>query len=210
MDYATVDGTATSPSDFTAIPTTNVVFLPADTTKQFTVLVNGDTTVEPNEAFTVHLSNAVGATIADADGTGTITNDDACAAFATVYVDDNWVGTTPGTDPDGAGPATSFGCDSFATIQGGVNGVASGGTVIVRAGTYPEAVLINKPLTLNGRSGRAERQHALRGVHRRTGQSEGQSRGRVYHHCRGDRSGQWGQRHAARHGQQRHHRRLRG
>ena len=76
VDYATVDGTATAPSDFTAILTTNVVFLPADTTKQVTVLVNGDTTFEPTEAFTVHLSNPIGATIADADGTGTITNDD--------------------------------------------------------------------------------------------------------------------------------------
>ena len=60
VDYATVDGSATSPSDFTAITTTNVVFLPADTTKQFTVLVNGDTMVEANEAFTVHLSNVSG------------------------------------------------------------------------------------------------------------------------------------------------------
>src|SRR5205085_4439028 len=38
--------------------------------------VNGDTTYEPDEAFTVHLSNASGATINDADGIGTITNDD--------------------------------------------------------------------------------------------------------------------------------------
>ena len=41
-----------------------------------TVLVNGDTTYEADEAFTVHLSNASGATISDADGTGTITNDE--------------------------------------------------------------------------------------------------------------------------------------
>ncbi|CAN5354054.1 hypothetical protein BH10ACI3_BH10ACI3_13960 [soil metagenome] len=73
-----------------------------------------------------------------------------CPPFATVYVDDNWVGTTPGTDPDGAGPATFFGCDSFATIQDGVNGVAAGGTVIVYAGTYAESVTISQPLTLNG------------------------------------------------------------
>ena len=76
VDYATVNGTATAPSDFTAIPATTLTFLPADTTKQFTVLVNGDTAFEANEAFTVHLSNPVNATISDADGTGTITNDD--------------------------------------------------------------------------------------------------------------------------------------
>ena len=76
VNYATVNGTATAPSDFTAIPSAGLIFQPADATKQFTVLVNGDTTVEPDEAFTVHLSSALKATIADADGTGTILNDD--------------------------------------------------------------------------------------------------------------------------------------
>jgi hypothetical protein len=41
------------------------------------VTVNGDTTVEGDETFTVNLSNATGATIADGSGLGTITNDDA-------------------------------------------------------------------------------------------------------------------------------------
>ena len=82
VNYATVDGTATAPSDFTAIGSTMLTFLPADTTKQFTVLVNGDTTVETDEAFTVHLSNAINATISDADGAGTITNDDTDVTLA--------------------------------------------------------------------------------------------------------------------------------
>ncbi|HEY0545790.1 MAG TPA: cohesin domain-containing protein [Pyrinomonadaceae bacterium] len=63
---------------------------------------------------------------------------------STVYVDDNWVGTTLGSDPDGAGPATGFGYDAFATIQNGIDGVATGGTVNVAAGTYNEDVLVNK------------------------------------------------------------------
>lgn len=66
------------------------------------------------------------------------------------YVDDNWVGTTPGTDPDGAGPATSFGYDAFATIQGGIDGVAPSGTVNVAGGTYNESVLANKTVSLLG------------------------------------------------------------
>ena len=41
-----------------------------------TVKVVGDTVVEPNETFFVTLSNAVGATIFDGQGLGTITNDD--------------------------------------------------------------------------------------------------------------------------------------
>lgn len=69
---------------------------------------------------------------------------------ADVYVNASWAGTSAGTDPDGAGPATSFGADAFDTIQAGVNGVASGGTVHVAAGTYRENVTIATPLTLAG------------------------------------------------------------
>jgi protein-L-isoaspartate O-methyltransferase len=79
VDYATLDGTAESTSgtpDFSAIPTTTLLFLPSETTKQFTVTVYGDPTVEPDEAFSVNLSNPTNATIGDALGQGNITNDD--------------------------------------------------------------------------------------------------------------------------------------
>ncbi len=69
---------------------------------------------------------------------------------ATVYVDDSWVGTAFGVDPDGAGPATAFGLDAFAKIQHGVNAVASGGTVLVAAGTYAENVAVNKAVDMRG------------------------------------------------------------
>ena len=59
-----------------------LTFGPGETTKQVTVLVNGDTTYETDETFTVHLSNAVNATISDATGVGTILNDDAQPSFA--------------------------------------------------------------------------------------------------------------------------------
>ena len=45
------------------------------------MLVNGDTIFEADEAFTVHLSGASNATISDANGTGTIVNDDAQPSF---------------------------------------------------------------------------------------------------------------------------------
>lgn len=77
VDYETVNGTATAPGDFTAISPTSLTFAATDTSMPVTVLVNGDAIYETNEAFTIHLSNATNATIADADGTGTITNDDA-------------------------------------------------------------------------------------------------------------------------------------
>lgn len=74
-----------------------------------------------------------------------------CPAQPVVYVDDNWVGTALNADPDGAGPANNFGCDSFDTIQGGVNAVATGGLVLVAAGTYNESqVLIERAMTVTG------------------------------------------------------------
>jgi hypothetical protein len=77
VDFATADGTATAPSDYAA-GTGTVTFAPGSTSQTVTVLVNGDTTFEPNETFLVNLSNAIGnATITDAQGQGTIVNDDA-------------------------------------------------------------------------------------------------------------------------------------
>ncbi|OGN81255.1 MAG: hypothetical protein A2X24_13030 [Chloroflexi bacterium GWB2_54_36] len=71
-------------------------------------------------------------------------------AVSPIYVDDGWTGVTPGADPDGLGPATTFGTDSFATIQAGVDAADAGGTVQVYAGTYTAQISINKNLTLTG------------------------------------------------------------
>ena len=46
VDYQTVDGTAVAPDDYTANTATTLSFGPSETTKQVTVLVNGDTTFE--------------------------------------------------------------------------------------------------------------------------------------------------------------------
>jgi hypothetical protein len=76
VDYRTNDGSATAPSDYTSIPVTTVSFAASEATRTVTVSAKGDTILEPNETFTVDLSNPVGATIADSLGLGTITNDD--------------------------------------------------------------------------------------------------------------------------------------
>src|SRR5262249_29601736 len=77
VQYATADGTATAPSDYTAVGLTTLTFAPGQTAQTVTVSVNGDTTSEPDETFFVNLSNASGAGIADGQGVGTIQNDDA-------------------------------------------------------------------------------------------------------------------------------------
>jgi hypothetical protein len=53
-----------------------LTFAPGVTSQTLDVLVNGDTVQEPDETFSVVLSNPVSATIAAGTGTGTITNDD--------------------------------------------------------------------------------------------------------------------------------------
>ena len=75
VDYATANGTATAGSDYVAASGT-LTFAAGTTTRTLPVTVNGDTTGEANETFPVNLSAASGATLADAQGTGTIVNDD--------------------------------------------------------------------------------------------------------------------------------------
>ena len=79
VSYATADGTATAGSDYTAA-TDTLTFAPGDTSETFTVTVLADTNSEADEMFFVNLSGATNATIGDAQGVGTIVNDDAAAA----------------------------------------------------------------------------------------------------------------------------------
>jgi len=73
--YATADGSATAGSDYVAVSGT-LTFPKGKTTQTVAVPIIGDTVIEPNESFTLNLSNPVKATLADATGVGTITNDD--------------------------------------------------------------------------------------------------------------------------------------
>ena len=78
VDYATADGTgrraATAPGDYTAASGT-LTFAPGETWKEVDVAVLADSHDEGRETMTLTLSNASGATIADATATGTIVND---------------------------------------------------------------------------------------------------------------------------------------
>jgi hypothetical protein len=77
-----VTGSGSNPTNATdfvggLLPSGTVSFASGETSKVITVNVQGDTTVELNENFTVTLSNATnGATITTATATGTINNDD--------------------------------------------------------------------------------------------------------------------------------------
>ena len=78
ITYSTTDGTATtSNNDYVAVANGNVTIAAGQLTGNLPVTVNGDTTVEPDETFTVTISNATNATLGNSSATGTILNDDA-------------------------------------------------------------------------------------------------------------------------------------
>jgi hypothetical protein len=77
VDFATADGTATvGDNDYLATSGT-LTFAPGETTRTVIVNVVGDLAVEPDEGFFVNISNlSGGGSITDAQGDGTILNDD--------------------------------------------------------------------------------------------------------------------------------------
>ncbi len=75
VNYATDNVTATAGTDYTLTSGT-LTFAIGETSKTISVPILGDTTDEPNETFELDLSAPVNATLADAQATGTITDDD--------------------------------------------------------------------------------------------------------------------------------------
>ena len=82
--YATSDGTATSPADYTS---TNGTLTIAAQTSSITITVPtvNDTIDESNETFTITLTSPQNATVSDGQGAGTITDND---GVPTLSIDD--------------------------------------------------------------------------------------------------------------------------
>jgi hypothetical protein len=155
-NFQTANGTATAGSDYTANSGV-VTFAPGQTTRTITVSVTGDTTVEPDETFFVNLTAPVNATIATAQGTGTIVNDDVSAG-PTITIGDV-------SQAEGDSGTTSFtftltlsstanASVNFATADGsaaaGTDYVSSSGTVtFTSGGPLTQTITI----TVNGDTG---------------------------------------------------------
>ena len=75
VDWATADGTAQAGADYRAA-SGSLTFGVEEISKTVSVTASGDNVDEPNETYTVRLSNASGAILGKAVGTGTITDDD--------------------------------------------------------------------------------------------------------------------------------------
>jgi hypothetical protein len=152
---------AANAADFTGgvLPTGTVTFAAGVTSQVITINVNGDTTVEPDEGFTVTLSNPVGGTISTAAATGTILNDDtlplpmlAIAATAASKAEGN-SGSTPFTftvtrtgDTSGVstvGYAVTGSGASAADAADFTGGVLPTGTVTFAAGVTSQVITIN-------------------------------------------------------------------
>jgi Calx-beta domain/FG-GAP-like repeat len=106
--YATSAGSAASGVDYTSASGT-LTFLPGETTKPVAVAVQGDTRNELSETFFVRLTGATNATLSDAEGLGTITDDDPLPALS--------VADTTVAEGDG-GPATTFFTITLSQVSG--------------------------------------------------------------------------------------------
>ncbi len=80
FSIATANGTASSSSDYAALNLSNQIIPAGQLTKTIAVTINGDSSTERDETFTVNLSNVSGATLGRGQAVGTIGNDDGVSA----------------------------------------------------------------------------------------------------------------------------------
>lgn len=89
FDVATQDNSATTAdNDYVANSLTGQTIPAGNSSYTFSVVVNGDTTEEPDETFFVNVTNVTGATVVDGQAQGTILNDDTnfCAqSYTPIY-----------------------------------------------------------------------------------------------------------------------------
>jgi chitinase len=124
VNWATQAGTAVAATDFTPASGT-LTFAAGETQKTINVSVAADTTVEADETFSVVLSGASGAAIANGTGTATILNDDGFS------IDDLTV--VEGTDGTTQNALVTIRLLGVATAPVSVNWTATPGTATAPA-----------------------------------------------------------------------------
>jgi RHS repeat-associated protein len=128
-------------------------------TEETLEVFEGATLINPrvsSRGYTYSVDGITGGTMID--GATYINDQDIHAWPNEVWVDDGW---TNQNDVDAYDPTLTWQYDAFAVVQDGVDAVATGGTVHVLAGTYREAIDIDKPLSLEG-NGSADNADASR------------------------------------------------
>lgn len=127
VDFA-VTSTVADTADFGGLlPTGTVNFAAGETTQVVSVNVSGDTDAEPDESFTVTLSNATGgATITTAAADGTIRNDDGIEITKIHTIQGNASNQLPNISGSGAHDDRSPLEGQSVTVQGVVTAVLPG------------------------------------------------------------------------------------
>jgi chitinase len=149
VDYTTTDAAAVAGSDYTAATGTAVI--PAgQSSVQIDVPVIDEATYEADEGLTLDLSSPNNASTLDAQGAGTITNDDPvpAATIADAGVVEGNTGTTPATFVVTLDRATEVGATiDWSTADGSATGgsdyVAASGTLTFAPGVLTQDVSID-------------------------------------------------------------------
>ncbi|NER20064.1 MAG: DUF4347 domain-containing protein [Symploca sp. SIO1C2] len=146
VDFATAIGTAVTPDDFTDT-TGSVTIAAGQTSAIVSVAITNDTLNEADETFTVNLTNAVNATILDAQGVGTITDDD---ALPNLSIDDVTVDEAAGTATFTVSLDAASGQDvtvDFATVAGTAEDlndfISTNSTLTIAAGATTATITVN-------------------------------------------------------------------
>ncbi len=148
VNYATADGTATQPADYTSTSGT-LTFTAGQTTRTITVPVIGETVPEANETFFVNLSGVTNATISDNQGQGTITNDDVPVAVSPATLPGGTVAVAYSQTVTASGGTGPY---SFAITAGAVPAGLSLSLSGVLSGTPTAAGSFNFTVTANDNS----------------------------------------------------------
>jgi hypothetical protein len=98
VDFAAANGSALAGSDYTPASGT-ITFAPGSVTKTIRVPIVDNQIVEPNESFTVNLSNSTSGEITDSEGIATIVDHDSTKFYV---VDDGSFSRTTEYTPNGA------------------------------------------------------------------------------------------------------------
>ena len=161
VNYATETGTATAPADYTAASGT-LTLAPGTTSLQIPVAIVGDVVDEVDETFTVTLSDASNATLATAQGTGTIADNDAPPSLTIndVSLPEGNAGTTPFTftvtlSAASGRPVTVNYATANGTATAGTTGsadyVGTSGTLTFSPGTTTQSIAVSVPGRHDGR-----------------------------------------------------------
>ncbi|MCU0624781.1 MAG: hypothetical protein MUF53_13095, partial [Gemmatimonadaceae bacterium] len=137
VDYATEDGSALAGADYTATSGTATIAA-GQTSTSFTIPVLRDAAVEGPESFVIRLSNATGASIADATAEVTVRDDDGFSVTDVAVLEGSGGGTSMVFTVTLASAASGTVTVDYATADGtalaGLDYTATSGTLTFGAG----------------------------------------------------------------------------